>query len=91
MHHKEARTGSVTLINTKQYPFNDSLVTVALTSSLDSCDYDVLTAVTESAGEAGDVIVFGKAENGFKLAFNGSSSRVVVGYRVIGGHHHDCD
>jgi hypothetical protein len=78
------QTGAVVLTNTKLYPFNDSLTTVALTASQDGCGYAVLTEVTESAGEVGDIVVFGKAQNGFKLAFTGSASRAVVAYRIIG-------
>lgn len=84
-------TGTVTLTNTKQYPFNDSLTTVALKSPLDNCGYAVITEMAESAGEVGDIIVFGKALNGFKLAYTGSASRAEVKYSIIGGLCHDCD
>ena len=49
------QTGTVVLTNTKPYPFNDSLTTVALSASQDGCGYAVLTEVTESAGEVGDI------------------------------------
>ncbi len=91
MHTQDADTGTVTLTNTKPYPFNNSLTTAAFESPMDSCCYTVITEVTESSGEAGEIIVFGKAKNGFKLAFTGSATRAVIKYSVIGGTCNDCD
>ena len=91
MQDKSVLTGTVTLTNTKNYPFNNSLATVALPFSVDSRFYEVLTTVEASDGETGDIIVFGKAVNGFKLAYTGSAHQVVVGYRVLGGNCHDCN
>ncbi len=91
MNDQKTLAGLVTLTNTKPYPFNDAVTTVALPASLDTCRYDVLTEVAESSGETGDVIVFGKAKNGFKLAFTGSAAHAVILYSVIRGDCHDCN
>jgi hypothetical protein len=81
--------GLVTLINTKQYPFNNSVQTIALDHSTDNPDYIVQTEVAESSGEVGDIIISDKAVNGFKIAFRGSAARVVIRYYIIGGLEND--
>jgi hypothetical protein len=78
-------TGTVTLRNTKQYPFNDSTTTIALDHPLSSQAYSVHTEILSASGEAGDIVVSGRAVNGFKLAFTGSAEKVEVRYRVLGG------
>jgi hypothetical protein len=77
-------TGDVTLTNTKQYPFNDSETIVPLGSTLGSADYIVLTQ-TPDCGDAGDIIVSGRARNGFKLRYTGGAKSVRVRYVVTGG------
>ena len=78
-------TGTVKLKNTKQYPFNNSATTVALRAELCGTDYFVQTEVVSAAGEAGEVRVFDKAVNGFKIAFDGSAKSAEVRYFVSGG------
>jgi hypothetical protein len=77
-------SGTITLINTKQYPFNDSAQTVALAAPRDNQGYFVYTEVLSSTGEAGDIIITGKALNGFKIAFTGSAASAVIKYYVSG-------
>jgi hypothetical protein len=78
--------GSVSLSNTKQYPFNDSEVIVALSAARASDSYTVQTELLSSDGEAGDVVVSGKALNGFKLAYTGSATSADIRYSVTGGY-----
>ena len=78
-------TGVVTLQNTKRYPFNDSARTVALKSEQRGTDYFVLTEIAGHDGETGEVRVWDKAVNGFKIAFEGSGASADVRYAVIGG------
>jgi len=78
-------TGFVTLTNTKQYPFNDSEATVALGREQAGAHYAVLTEVIEADGMPERVLVYDKAENGFRLAFTGSAKSAAVRYTVIGG------
>ncbi len=82
-------SGTVTLVNTKQYPFNNSEKTVALSASRNNQNYMVYTEILSSDGEVGDIAISGKAVNGFKLAFTGSASQAVIKYCVVGGFHDD--
>ena len=77
--------GRVTLTNTKTYPFNDSATTVALLTECADRDYFVTTNVFNSDGEVGDVEIFDRAVNGFKVAYTGSAKNVELGYVVIEG------
>ena len=78
-------TGTVTLRNTKQYPFNDSAVTVALKRAMPDQEYTVLTELLGADGDTGDIVVSAKAVNGFKLAYTGSAREAMIRYRVLGG------
>lgn len=78
-------SGTVTLTNTKEYPFNNSVQTVALEKTLKNQEYTVLTEVVGSTGDAGDIVISDKAVNGFKIAFTGAARQAVVRYCVIGG------
>jgi hypothetical protein len=82
---KNILTGTISLTNTKLYPFNDSVQTVALEAARENRDYIVQTEVISSAGEVGDIVISGKAVNGFKIAFTGSAKQAVIKYYVTGG------
>lgn len=78
--------GTVTLTNTSKYPFNNSAKTVALTKTRKSTNYLVeCTVESYSGGLPGDIMVSGKATNGFKVEFNGSATSVTIKYIVKGG------
>jgi len=79
-------TGSVTLTNSLQFPFNNSQVSVALSKTRDNQNYVVeILSVTPTGGPAGEIEVTDRLVNGFKIAFTGSASSVTVTYAVIGG------
>lgn len=79
-------TGMVTLTNSQQFPFNNSIVTVPLTLTRDNLNYVVVVIKVEATGgPAGEIEVSERQVNGFKLAFTGSASSVKVTYAVIGG------
>ena len=79
-------TGTVTLTNSQQFPFNNSIVTVPLTLTRDNLNYVVVVIKVEATGgPAGEIEVSERQVNGFKLAFTGSASSVKVTYAVIGG------
>jgi hypothetical protein len=82
---KGMETGTIVLVNTKQYPFNDSSATVCLQNERESRSYFVFTDVRDSDGAVGDVVVSGRAVNGFRVAFTGSAKRAEIGYFVTGG------
>lgn len=78
--------GTITLTNTSKYPFNSSAKTVALAKTRNSTNYLVeCTVESYSGGLPGDIVVSGKAVNGFKLEFDGSAKSVTIKYIVKGG------
>ncbi len=74
--------GTVLLINTKDYPFNNSKTTVALPSPLTSVEYIVTTCVVFSSGEVGEITVSDKTRNGFKIAYSGSASKAEIFWSI---------
>ena len=82
----KAEVGTVTLTNSHSYPFNNSQVTIALLTTRKTTNYIVEFEIQSySGGLPGDIIVSGKAVNGFKMEFDGSASSVTVKYFVKGG------
>lgn len=75
--------GTVTLTNSREYPFNNSQVTVSLKKPRNTLDYTVL--VEYSAVNVGQVIISDKQLNGFKLEYTGSAASVTFKYYVRGG------
>lgn len=79
-------TGEKILTNTQEFPFNNSIVTVALAKTRDNLNYVVeVIKVEATGGPAGDIEITERQTNGFKMAFTGSASTVKVTYAVIGG------
>jgi hypothetical protein len=78
-------TGTLTLTNIQNYPFNESQKTVAIPMR-DTLDYTVETEVMEAdGGFTGDIIISDKLLNGFKIQFTGSAESVAVKYTIRGG------
>ena len=77
--------GSVTLTNTKKFPFNDSKKGVSLAKTQKNPKYVIIAEVTSVAGNVGDINVSDRLTNGFKMAFTGGAKSVTVKYYVIGG------
>ena len=79
-------SGNITLNNSRSYPFNNSVVTVPIAKTRNNLQYSVdVDVLTETGGFAGDVIVYDKQLNGFKLKFTGSARSVNVRYKLTGG------
>lgn len=78
-------TGTVTLTNSQEYPFNDSKRTVALEVAQANAYYLVDTEIVSATGNPGEIIVSDRMTNGFAIGFTGSASSVTVKYIVIGG------
>lgn len=78
-------TGTVTLTNGQEYPFNDSKRTVALEVAQANAYYLVDTEIVSATGNPGEIIVSDRMTNGFAMGFTGSASSVTVKYIVIGG------
>jgi len=81
-------TGTVTLTNSQSFPFNNSKKSVALVNKRDNLNYVVVVVSKTAAGggNIGEIEIFERQVNGFKIEFTGSASRVTVGYAVIGGY-----
>lgn len=79
-------SGTVTLTNSQDYPFNNSIQTVAISETRDSVDYVIDWVVTASSGgNVGDILISDKLLNGFKIEFTGSATSVTIKYLVVGG------
>ena len=79
---------TVTLTNTQEYPFNNSVKTVSLPQGRNHVDYTVTAEVVEySGGFPGEIIISAKLQNGFKVAFTGSAKSVTVKLYVKGGFY----
>ena len=78
-------TGTVTLTNSQEFPFNNSRKTVALVTPQANSDYLVDVEVDEANGNVGEVIVSSRMTNGFAIEHTGSATSVTVNYFVIGG------
>lgn len=81
----EGEIKTVALKNTLEYPFNDSAKTVALEHERDNIQYQVGVEIVSADGLVGDVEVYDKALNGFKIRFTGSARNVTLRYYVHGG------
>lgn len=76
---------TVTLTNTQRYPFNSSTQTIALSTARNFTDYTVETEITDHEGNVGEVRIFDRMLNGFKVAYDGSAKTATVKLRIKGG------
>lgn len=81
----EGELVEVTLNNSLSYPFNNSEITVVLQKARDTLNYRVLTEVLSSTGFVGDIEVYDKALNGFKIRYTGSATAATIKCFVQGG------
>ncbi len=77
--------GTVTLTNTKQYPFTDSEQTITLATTRDNLDYVVVAEVLSANGSCELQPAYDKQLNAFKLKFLGSATTAYIKYFVQGG------
>ena len=76
---------TVTLTNTEDFYFNNSDKTVALKKTRDTLDYRVIVDVQGNPDNLGEVVVYDKQLNGFKIKFTGSAKSATVKCYVQGG------
>ena len=76
---------TVTLSNSQSYPFNNSTQTIALSTVRNFRDYTVEAEVLEHSGNVGDVRIFDRMLNGFKVAYDGSAKSATIKLRIKGG------
>ncbi len=77
---------SVTLTNTQGAFFNNSTKTIILPVKRDTLDYTVDFEVQGDVHNVGDVVVFDKQVNGFKVKYTGSAATVSLKLYVHGGN-----
>ena len=75
----------VEMTNKQSYPFNDSAKTISLAVTRDSTDYTVDVDIQAHDGNVGDVRIYDKQTNGFKVAYEGSAKSATLILRVQGG------
>lgn len=73
------------LTNSLEYPFSNSGTTIALAKARGTLNYRVITEVLGSPQLVGDIEVYDKALNGFKVRHTGSAAVVTVKCYVQGG------
>lgn len=66
--------------------FNNSAKTIPLSVNRDSFDYTVTVEVETPVDNVGEIIVYDKQVNGFKIKFTGSAASVDVKMYVQGGN-----
>jgi hypothetical protein len=76
---------TITLENSESFPFNNSVETVALNTARNFTDYTVEAEVLEHDGNVGDVKIFSRLLNGFKVAYDGSAKNATIKLRIKGG------
>ena len=76
---------TVTLSNIQSYPFNNSTQTIALNTVRNFTDYTVEAEITAHDGNVGDVKIFDRMLNGFKIAYDGSAKSATIKLRIKGG------
>ena len=76
---------AVTLSNSQSYPFNNPTQTIALSRVRNFTDYTVEAEITDHDGNVGDVRIFDRMLNGFKVAYDGSAKSATIKLRIKGG------
>ena len=81
----EVEEKTVTLSNSQSFPFNSSTQTLALNTVRTFTDYTVEAEITDHDGNVGDVKIFDRMLNGFKVAYDGSAKKATIKLRIKGG------
>lgn len=81
----EGEVVTISLSNNQAYPFNNSAQTVAMTKQRDTLNYRVAVEIVSSVGMVGNVEVYDKALNGFKVRYSGSATSAVIKCYIQGG------
>lgn len=77
---------TVTLTNTQGAFFNNSAKTLALPVMRDTLDYLVSYEIQGDVANVGEVVVYDKQVNGFKVKYTGSAASVTLKLYVQGGN-----
>lgn len=74
-----------TFTNTAKYPFNNSAKTISISNTRTNTNYSVDAEIIEHTGEVGDIVVYDKMVNGFKVRYGGSAGNAKIKLVVTGG------
>ena len=74
-------SGTITLFNSEEYPFNNSDRIVTLTRPMEDDTYIVLTSCNDSGVE--EVEIFDRKTNAFGIRYWGSTSTINITYVVL--------
>jgi hypothetical protein len=77
---------TVTLKNTQDTYTNNSAQTIALETKRDTLDYTVDAEIQGDTINVGDIVIYDKQVNGFKVKYTGSASSATVKLYVHGGN-----
>ena len=77
---------TVELTNSQGAFFNESTKTVVLPAKRDTLDYSVDVEIQGDVNNVGDVVIFDKQINGFKVKYTGSAKSVSLKLYVHGGN-----
>lgn len=85
IHNESVDEYDVTLENKAKFPFNDSGKTIALKNAKSRNDYTVEAVAENDNGTVGDIVVYDKLLNGFKVKYTGSKKSATLKLFVKGG------
>lgn len=75
-----------TLTNTQGAFFNNSAKTVAIPVKRDTLEYTVIPEIQGQVDNVGDIVIYDKQVNGFKVKYTGSAEQVTLKLFVQGGN-----
>jgi hypothetical protein len=76
----------ITLTNTSDFYTNNSVKTVVLPVNRDTTDYIVDPEIQGDVTNVGDIVIYDKQVNGFKVKYTGSAASVDLKLYVHGGN-----
>lgn len=85
MQRTEIERITVNLTSNENYPFTNSDQTVSLAVTRNNTDYTVDADVQAHSGNVGDIHIFDKQTNGFKVKYDGSAKSATIILKVQGG------
>lgn len=77
---------TVTLTNTGDFYTNNSVKTIPLGTRRDTLDYIVSAEIQGDTTNVGDVVIYDKQTNGFKVKYTGSAASAAIKLYVHGGN-----
>lgn len=86
MNNLDGEVITVTLTNTGDFYTNNSVKTIPLGTRRDTLDYIVSAEIQGDTTNVGDVVIYDKQTNGFKVRYTGSAASATIKLYVHGGN-----